>query len=41
MLFLRHDSTDANFNFALEKYAMYELDASQEYLCSGGQLQPL
>lgn len=31
MMYIKHDSTDANFNFALEKYAMYELDAADEY----------
>lgn len=31
MLYLENHSTDANFNFALEKYAMYELDIAKEY----------
>ena len=31
MIYLKCDSTDANFNFALEKYAMWELDISDEY----------
>ena len=31
MMYLKCDSTDANFNFALEKYAMDELDAAKEY----------
>jgi lipoate-protein ligase A len=31
MMYIKSDSTDANFNFALEKYAMYELDAADEY----------
>jgi len=31
MIYINSHSTDANFNFALEKYAMYELDLSDEY----------
>lgn len=31
MLYINCDSTDANFNFALEKYAMDELNLSDEY----------
>ena len=31
MTFLKCDSMDANFNFALEKYAMDELDVAKEY----------
>jgi len=31
MMYIKNDSTDANFNFALEKYAMYELDKADEY----------
>jgi len=31
MIYIKNDCTDANFNFALEKYAMYELDVSDEY----------
>lgn len=31
MVYLNHDSTDANFNFALEKYAMEQLDIADEY----------
>ncbi len=31
MIYIENYSTDANFNFALEKYAMYELDISDEY----------
>ena len=31
MMYLKCDSMDANFNFALEKYAMDELDAAKEY----------
>lgn len=31
MVYIKCDSTDANFNFALEKYAMYHLDLSDEY----------
>jgi len=31
MIYIDNHSTDANFNFALEKYAMYELDIAQEY----------
>lgn len=30
MIYIENDSTDANFNFALENYAMYELDAADE-----------
>lgn len=31
MMYLKCDSTDANFNFALEKYALDELDIADEY----------
>ena len=31
MMYIKCDSTDACFNFALEKYAMDELDAAKEY----------
>lgn len=31
MIYINSNSTDANFNFALEKYAMDELDLSHEY----------
>ena len=31
MIYLKSNSTDANFNFALEKYAMDELDIAKEY----------
>lgn len=31
MMYLKCDSTDANFNFALEKYALEELSAAKEY----------
>lgn len=31
MMYLKCDSMDANFNFALEKYAMDELNADKEY----------
>ena len=31
MVFIDHASTDANFNFALEKYAMDRLDIADEY----------
>jgi len=31
MMYLKHDSMDANFYFALEKYAMEELDVAKEY----------
>lgn len=31
MMYLKCDSADANFNFALEKYAIEELDAAKEY----------
>ncbi len=31
MVYLKSDSTDANFNFALEKYAIEELDIAKEY----------
>ncbi len=31
MIYINSHSTDANFNFALEKYAMVELDLSDEY----------
>lgn len=31
MMYLRCDSTDANFNFALEKYAIEELDIADSY----------
>ncbi len=31
MIYLKCDSTDAKFNFALEKYAMHDLNISDEY----------
>lgn len=31
MIYIKQDSTDANFNFALEKYAMYELNQGDEF----------
>lgn len=31
MIYIKHDSTDANFNFALEKYCMYELAIADSY----------
>lgn len=31
MIHIKCDNTDANFNFALETYAMHELDVSDEY----------
>ncbi len=31
MMYIRHNSMDAKFNFALEKYAMDELGAAKEY----------
>lgn len=31
MVYIISDSTDANFNFALEKYTMYDLEIAEEY----------
>jgi lipoate---protein ligase len=31
MIYLKYDSTDASFNFALEKYALTQLDLSDKY----------
>ncbi len=31
MMYIKHDSMDAKFHFALEKYAMEELDVAKEY----------
>lgn len=31
MIYINSHSTDANFNFALEKYCLYELDIADEY----------